>query len=80
MVDALHAAVQSGQLTKARIDESVRRILLLKLRFGLLPLPPSAGQRDVTLAPASSGPASGSATSGQALVPDQRRERRVAAA
>jgi beta-N-acetylhexosaminidase len=42
MVNALHAAVVSGRIPKARIDESVRRILLLKARYGLLP---------VTLAP-----------------------------
>ena len=47
MVDALRAAVQSGQITKARIDESVRRILLLKMRFGLLGATPAGGQRDV---------------------------------
>ncbi len=41
MVDALRAAVQSGRLTKARIDDSVRRILLLKLSYGLLHMPPS---------------------------------------
>ncbi|HZC77950.1 MAG TPA: glycoside hydrolase family 3 N-terminal domain-containing protein, partial [Ktedonobacterales bacterium] len=36
MVDALRTAVQSGRLTKARIDESVRRILMLKLTYGLM--------------------------------------------
>jgi beta-N-acetylhexosaminidase len=36
MVDALRAAVHSGRLTKARIDESVRRILMLKLTYGLM--------------------------------------------
>lgn len=41
MVSALRVAVQSGRLTKARIDESVRRILLLKLRYGLLHMPPA---------------------------------------
>lgn len=41
MVDALRSAVQSGQLTKARIDESVRRILLLKLSYGLMQVLPS---------------------------------------
>jgi beta-N-acetylhexosaminidase len=43
MVEALQAAVQSGQLPKARIDESVRRILLLKLQYGLLPYPVPRG-------------------------------------
>ncbi len=37
--DALKQAVASGQLTRARIDQSVRRILLLKLEMGLLHLP-----------------------------------------
>ena len=37
MVDALRAAVQSGRLPKARLDASVRRILLLKQQFSLLP-------------------------------------------
>lgn len=41
MVDALRAAVQSGRLSKARIDESVRRILLLKLNYGLIHLLPA---------------------------------------
>jgi beta-N-acetylhexosaminidase len=37
MVNALHAAVVSGRIPKSRIDDSVRRILLLKARYGLLP-------------------------------------------
>lgn len=41
MVDALRVAVQSGELSKARIDESVRRILLLKVNYGLLHVPPA---------------------------------------
>jgi beta-N-acetylhexosaminidase len=78
MVNALRAAVHSGQLTKARIDDSVRRILLMKLRFGLLPLAPSRGQHDVTLAPAPAAPGglAGEALSGsQALAPDPQRQR-----
>jgi beta-N-acetylhexosaminidase len=39
MVNALRAAVQSGRLSESRIDDSVRRILLLKQRYGLLPPP-----------------------------------------
>lgn len=39
VVAVLKAAVASGQLTKSRIDDSVRRILLLKLRLGLIPGP-----------------------------------------
>lgn len=43
MIAALKAAISSGQITQARIDQSVRRILMLKLRFGLLPLLPMKG-------------------------------------
>jgi beta-N-acetylhexosaminidase len=50
MIGVLHQAVASGQISVARIDQSVRRILMLKLRYGLLHLPPSGGQRDMTLA------------------------------
>jgi beta-glucosidase-like glycosyl hydrolase len=39
MISALKAAISSGQITKARIDDSVRRILTLKMRMGLLPIP-----------------------------------------
>jgi beta-N-acetylhexosaminidase len=35
----IRRAVVSGALTKARIDDSVRRILLLKLHYGLLTMP-----------------------------------------
>jgi len=38
----LQRAVASGTISKQRIDDSVRRILLLKLRYGVLK-PPSAG-------------------------------------
>ncbi len=43
MVGALKAAINSGQISMGRIDTSVRRILMLKLRFGLLPLRPAPG-------------------------------------
>lgn len=39
MVQALRDALQSGRLTKARIDQSVRRILVLKMRAGMIPVP-----------------------------------------
>lgn len=39
MIDAIKTAVASGQITRARIDQSVRRILALKYRFGLLKRP-----------------------------------------
>ncbi len=35
-LDALNAAVDSGELTEERINESVKRIITLKLRYGLL--------------------------------------------
>ncbi|HEX6817301.1 MAG TPA: glycoside hydrolase family 3 N-terminal domain-containing protein [Ktedonobacterales bacterium] len=41
MIQALKDAVSSGQLTQQRIQDSVRRILELKMRAGLLPLPPN---------------------------------------
>lgn len=41
VLDALHAAIDSGQITRARIAESVQRILMIKIKYGLLPLPPS---------------------------------------
>jgi beta-N-acetylhexosaminidase len=39
MINALKAALSSGRLTQARIDLSVRRILVLKMRMGLIPVP-----------------------------------------
>jgi beta-N-acetylhexosaminidase len=39
MVSALKRALKNGSLTKARIDQSVERILLLKMRMGLISLP-----------------------------------------
>src|SRR5262249_29229866 len=38
MLDALKAAIKTRRLSKARIAQSVRRILTLKARFGLLSL------------------------------------------
>lgn len=40
-VNAIKAAIQSGTLTLQRIEESDRRILMLKLERGLLPLTPT---------------------------------------
>ena len=40
ILDALKGAVESGQISKARIDQSVRRILRLKLAYGMLTVPP----------------------------------------
>lgn len=42
-VRVLKDAVQSGDITKSRIDDSVRRILLLKLHDGVLTMPKSQG-------------------------------------
>jgi beta-N-acetylhexosaminidase len=39
MMQALRDAVASGRISKARIDDSVRRILILKMRMGLIPVP-----------------------------------------
>jgi beta-N-acetylhexosaminidase len=39
VIAVLKNAVQSGTMPKSRIDDSVRRILLLKLQLGLLPAP-----------------------------------------
>ena len=42
-VQALENAVRTGAITKSRIDDSVRRILLLKLRYGVLTMPQTHG-------------------------------------
>jgi beta-N-acetylhexosaminidase len=39
MENALRAAISSGRLSQARVDLSVRRILVLKMRMGLIPVP-----------------------------------------
>jgi beta-N-acetylhexosaminidase len=39
--DALRQALSAGNLTRARIDASVLRILTLKIRMGLIPMPHS---------------------------------------
>ena len=71
-IRALRAAVQSGQLSKARIDQSVRRILRLKLRWGMLSMQPTRGQRDVTLARGNDSGATGELP-GEAALADVRR-------
>ncbi|HEU5348139.1 MAG TPA: glycoside hydrolase family 3 N-terminal domain-containing protein, partial [Ktedonobacterales bacterium] len=38
MIGAVKNAVASGRISVSRIDESVRRLLALKVRYGLLPL------------------------------------------
>lgn len=42
MLSALKTAIKQGRISQARIDQSVRRILLLKERYGLLPVLPAA--------------------------------------
>jgi beta-N-acetylhexosaminidase len=72
MIDALRSAVTSGRISKARIDQSVRRILLLKQRFGMLPSGPPPGIQDMGSAgvvPGAPGGASALLAS-DALAPD----------
>jgi beta-N-acetylhexosaminidase len=38
MMDSIKGAMADGRISQSRIDQSVRRILALKLRFGLLPV------------------------------------------
>jgi beta-N-acetylhexosaminidase len=64
MVHALKAAISSGRISRSRIDDSVRRILMLKARFGLLPLL-AAGP----LPPAPSSVSPGMASAADADVP-----------
>ncbi len=54
MIQALKDAISSGAITVNRIDESVQRILALKIRFGLLPirLPTLGGQAGANVAQA----------------------------
>lgn len=42
MISAIQKAMKNGAITKARLDQSVRRILTLKMRMGLIPLPASS--------------------------------------
>lgn len=42
MISAIQKAMKNGSITKARLDQSVRRILTLKMRMGLIPLPASS--------------------------------------
>jgi beta-N-acetylhexosaminidase len=43
VIDALHAAVVSGKISKARLDLSVERILGLKIKYGLIHVPQAFG-------------------------------------
>jgi beta-N-acetylhexosaminidase len=46
VLDALKAAIASGRLTRARVAQSVRRILTVKITHGLLPIPPQVFPAD----------------------------------
>ena len=50
MLNAIKAAMQQGRISQARIDQSVRRILLLKQQYGLLPAPEISGSEHAALA------------------------------
>jgi beta-N-acetylhexosaminidase len=48
MLQALHAAINAGNISLARINQSAQRILTLKARFGLIPVvDPHANPPDV---------------------------------
>ncbi len=49
--DALRQAISAGTLTRARIDLSVQRILALKIRMGLIPMPHAPTHQPSGLAP-----------------------------
>jgi beta-N-acetylhexosaminidase len=72
MVDALRQAVDSGQISKARIDQSVRRILLLKMQYGLFHLPIPRGEQRAGML-VSAAPGLFVAAPGVGLLPDPRR-------
>jgi beta-N-acetylhexosaminidase len=39
MIQGIKQAIDSGMISRHRIDDSVRRILMLKYQMGLLPIP-----------------------------------------
>ena len=56
MIAAIKTAINNGQISVARIDQSVQRILALKIRFGLLPMHDPHFPRDgATVAPGANG-------------------------
>ncbi len=72
MIQAIHDAINNGRLTKARIDQSVRRILLLKMQMGMIPIPGAVSHSGGSVAPGST-PAPAVAFNGVSLnarVPD----------
>jgi beta-N-acetylhexosaminidase len=42
-IQTIHDAVMNGTISKQRIDDSVRRILMLKLQYGILAIPHGGG-------------------------------------
>jgi beta-N-acetylhexosaminidase len=54
IVKSIKAALKSHSLTKSRIDDSVRRILMLKIKMGLIKLPTWTAATIVPVAPLSS--------------------------
>jgi beta-N-acetylhexosaminidase len=46
--DTLKAVIASGQLSQARIETSVKRVLKLKIAMGLLPIPHPSSQATPT--------------------------------
>ncbi|HEU5346808.1 MAG TPA: glycoside hydrolase family 3 N-terminal domain-containing protein [Ktedonobacterales bacterium] len=56
MIAAIKTAINNGQISVARIDQSVQRILALKIRFGLLPMhDPHFPRYGATVAPGANG-------------------------
>jgi beta-N-acetylhexosaminidase len=55
MLNALKTAIAQGRISLARIDQSVRRILLLKQQYGLLPPPHLSGLQRGAQADTTSG-------------------------
>lgn len=53
--DVLKQALATGELTRARIDTSVRRILTLKIHMGLIRMPQQQQSSQQALAPRNSG-------------------------
>ena len=47
--DALRQAISAGTLSRARIDTSVKRILTLKIRMGLIPMPHAPANQEAVL-------------------------------
>lgn len=51
MINAIKSAMRNGSLSKARIDQSMRRILTLKIRMGLIPMPAGSQALAQSLSP-----------------------------